>query len=42
MMEDEKAALSGQIQTSDGSPEVCFVEQAMEMLLEREALVKVC
>lgn len=40
MMEDEKAALQEQIRTDGSSPEVCFVEQAMDMLLEREALVK--
>ncbi|KAK3909451.1 RING finger protein 10 [Frankliniella fusca] len=40
IMEGEKAALQEQIRTDGGSPEVCFVEQAMEMLLEREALVK--
>lgn len=40
-MEGEKTALKEQLLTDSNSPEVCFVEQAMEMLLEREALVKV-
>ncbi|XP_034251606.1 RING finger protein 10 [Thrips palmi] len=40
IMEDEKTALKEQIRIDNDSPEVCFVEQAMEMLLEREALVK--
>ncbi|XP_026277727.1 RING finger protein 10 [Frankliniella occidentalis] len=40
IMDGEKAALQEQLKTDNGSPEVCFVEQAMEMWLEREALVK--
>lgn len=40
IMEDEKNALKEQLRIDGNSPEVCFVEQAMEMLLEREASVK--
>lgn len=42
IMENEKAALKEQIKIDEGNPEVCFIEQAMELLLQREALVKVC
>lgn len=36
----EKAALLEQMKSEVGSPEVCFVEEAMELLLEREASLK--
>ncbi|KAJ1530668.1 hypothetical protein ONE63_005537 [Megalurothrips usitatus] len=40
IMADEKAALQEQMNFDAGSSEVCFVEQALQLLLERETSVK--
>ena len=36
----EKLELESQLADNEGCPEVCFIEQAMELLKEREAFVK--